>query len=110
MDIKYEELKRLHSQYFGFYHLNISLNEKFAVIAMICSIVNELKKKKPDITYYEIVNKLCSNKGFDKDFIWGLSIVCEDFGIDAKEIPNFGIKVAEMPKKVSELLNNYLPF
>ena len=55
-----------------------------------------MQAKNPDVTYYQVVNKL--------------AIMSEDFAYGCKEFPTFGLKPKDMPNKVKEILNKYLPF
>lgn len=107
--IKYSDLKSYYSKYFSLGYLNTDINTKFALISLICYLVNKLKEKRPDVTYYQIIYKL----GVDsvtEDFIKGLSIMCEDFAYGCKEFPTFGIKDKDIPLKIKEILKTYLPF
>ena len=59
----YKELEAIFSQYFSLGNLNININNKFALISLICYIVTSMKKKQPDVTYYQVVYKICENEG-----------------------------------------------
>lgn len=106
----YKELKGFYEDYFVIGHLNVDITEKFALIALICHVVKGLKRKKPDVTYYKVVYKLCENSGFPEEFINGLAIICEDFAKGSKEFPTFNLKGKEITAKIREILNSYLPF
>lgn len=90
-------------------YLNTDINSKFALISLINYLVMKLKEKKPDVTYYQIIYKIAGTS-FPEDFIKGLAIVCEDFAYGCKEFPTFGISPKEIPKKIKEILDTYIPF
>lgn len=54
--------------------------------------------------------KLSDKLGLPDDFIKGLSIVCEDFGYQCTDFPNFGLKGQDIIKEIRGILNSYLPF
>lgn len=109
--MKYDELKRLYSEYFSLHYLNTNdISEKFALISLICYVTYKTKLKKPDVTHYQIIMKLSQNIGLDEDFIKGLSIVCEDFSYGCTEFPTFGLKGKAILEKIVEILKNFMPF
>ena len=108
MDFK--TLQSIYIQYFSLGKIASDINTKFALISLICYIVKAMKKKKPDVTYYKVVNKLCEGTGWSEDEVKGLSIVCESFGYECDKFPTFDIKPADMTKTVKEILNKRLPF
>ena len=65
----YKQLEAIYNQYFSLGNLNININNKFALISLICYIVTSMRKKKPDVTYYQVVHKICDGRGFEDDFI-----------------------------------------
>lgn len=109
MDMTYEELKSIYNKYFSLGNLSSSFTEKMALISLVCYITEKLKAKKPDVTHYQIIRKL-SSPSIPEDFIKGLAIVCEDFAYCTKDFPTFDLKDNDIPKKISELLERYLPF
>lgn len=108
--MEYRKLEALYSKYFNLGLIATDINTKFALISMICYIVTELRKKKPDVTYYQIVNKLCTGTGWEEDEIKGLAIMCENFAYGCSNFPTFNIKPADIPKTIKQILNKRLPF
>lgn len=109
--MKYDELRRLYSEYFSLHYLNThDISEKFALISLICYVTYKTKLKKPDVTHYQIIMKLSQNLGLPDDFIKGLSIVCEDFSYGCTEFPTFGLKGKAILEKIVEILKNFMPF
>lgn len=106
----YKELESIYNQYFTLGFIAADIKTKFALISLICYITNDLKKKRPDVTYYQIVTKLSTGTGLTEDEIKGLSIVCEGFGYGCTEFPTFEIKPSDMPKTIKQILNKRLPF
>lgn len=103
-------LEAIYNEYFNLGYINVDINTRFALIALICYIVKALKKKKPDVTYYQVVNKLAEGTGTTEDEVKGLAIMCENFGYGCTDIPTFGIKPADMSKTVKDILNKRMPF
>lgn len=105
----YSNMRRLYKEYFSLGYLNTDINTKFALISLICYITEKLKKKKPDVTYYQVIYKLASNL-VSEESIKGLAIMCEDFSYGCTQFPTFGIEDKDIPKKIREILHNWLPF
>lgn len=106
----YKELEAIFGQYFSLGNLNININNKFALISLICYIVTSMKKKQPDVTYYQVVYKICDSEGMTDDFIKGLAVMCESFGYGCKDFPTFGIAPKDMVKTCRDILKSYMPF
>jgi hypothetical protein len=109
-DLTYRQLEAIFTKYFNLGFIASDINTKFALISLICFITTSMKKKKPDVTYYKVVNKLCEGTGLDDNEIKGLAILCENFGYECTEFPTFNIKPADMPKTVKGILKKKLPF
>ena len=108
--VTYKELEAIFNQYFNLGAIASDINTKFALISLICFITTSMKKKKPDVTYYQVVNKLSDGLGLSEDEIKGLAIMCENFGYGCTEFPTFNISPKEMPKTIKQILNKRLPF
>lgn len=104
----YEKMQEIYQKYFSLGYLNTDISTKFALISLTCYIVNKLKKKKPDVTYYQVLRKIDSN--LPEDFIKGLSVVCSDFAYGCEVFPTFDIEDKQMIAKIKEILNSYIPF
>ena len=104
----YEKMQEIYQKYFSLGYLNTDISTKFALISLTCYIVNKLKKKKPDVTYYQVLRKIDSN--LPEDFIKGLSVVCSDFAYGCEVFPTFDIEDKQMVAKIKEILNSYIPF
>jgi len=106
----YKQLEALFKQYFSTGNLAADINMKFALISLIGYIVYNMKKKKPDVSYYEVCNKLMTGLGFDEVNVKALAIIVEDFSYGCTDFPTFGLKPKEMPNKIREILQKYMPF
>lgn len=106
----YKQLEAIYNQYFSLGNLNININNKFALISLICYIVTSMRKKQPDVTYYQVVHKICDGRGFEDNFINGLAIMCESFGYGCKDFPTFNIAPKDMVKTCRDILESYMPF
>lgn len=108
--MEYRQMSELYTQYFSLGNIAADIKQKFALISLICYIVKDLQRKRPDVTFYQIVNKLCTGTGYTEDEIKGLAIVCESFAYGCVDFPTFNIKPADMAKTIKAILNKRLPF
>ena len=106
----FKQLSNLYKKYFTLGYINADINLKFALISLIGYIVNELKKKKPDVTYYSVIMKMAEGSGLPEELLLALSIICEDCAYQCTEFPTFGMKPPQMVAKIKEILNMYVPF
>lgn len=106
----YDNLSRLYRDYFSLGSLGKNINLKFALISLIGYMVNAMKKKKPGVTYYEVVAKLAEGTGLDENDIAAIAIITEDFSYGCTDFPTFNVKPKDMPSKVKDLMNKFLPF
>lgn len=114
-DVSYEKCRTIFSKYFSTGNLNISLESKLALIAMICYITNSINKNKgplEKVTCYQVICKI--GKDFPdevhQDFFKALGAICDDFSYGCTDFPTFGIDPKIMPKEVLKLLNSWMPF
>lgn len=110
MSMTYKELKKVYKDNFTLGYLNTDIKNKFALISLICYTVYKLKEKKPDITYYQIINKLSDGSGMNELEKYSLAIICEDFAYGCRDFPTFELKGKEITEKIKELLKSYMPF
>ena len=106
----YKQLEGIYKQYFSTGNLAADINMKFALISLIGYIVYNMRKKKPDVSYYEVCYKLMEGLGFEEINVKALAILVEDFSYGCTEFPTFGISPKDMPKKIKEILQKYMPF
>lgn len=107
--MKYKELQTVFDEYFSLSTLGNDFSSRIGLISMVCYLYSKLKPKNPDLTYYTLLYKIGNTKVDEKNLI-SLSIICENFGKNCKEFPDFGVKLKDMPKKIKEILHNWLPF
>lgn len=110
----YAELKGIYEEYFSLKYA-CSLEDKLALIGLICYLTNKLRIKDPDITCWEVIAKIAFKEGTYTDeyvqSLRGLSIICEDFMYGVTKFPTFGFKSdKEILNKIKEILNNWVPF
>ena len=105
----YKQMARVYNEWFttGYLH---SMQDKLAMIDLLGWLVTSLRKKKPDITYYQIVNKLAKGTGLTDMEIKKISIIAEDFAYQCDDFIDFGLKLNEVPAKIHELFCKILPF
>lgn len=114
-DKSYEKCRAIYSKYFSLGNLNTNLENKLALIAMICYITNNINKTKDilnKVTCYQVICKI--GKDFPdevhQDFFKALGAICDEFSYGCKEFPTFGIDPKIMPKEVLKILNTWMPF
>ena len=105
--LDYTDLSNLYNKYFSIGFLGADINNKFALISLVCYITYKVRRKDPDWTCWNTLYKI--NKGSD-DFIKRLAIICEDYLYGCSEFPTFGLEDKQIPTKIKELLDNSLPF
>lgn len=112
-DLSYKGLKYLYERYFSLGGIAGEIDNKFALISLICILTNAAKKKNPDTNCYSIICKVtesCKNR-LPEEYIQGLAIVCEDFMKGSNKFNACGLKSAkEMVDKINEILEKWLPF
>ena len=60
-NLNFEQLKHIYSKNFSLGYLNTDLNEKLALISMICTITYQLNKKGQNLNCYEVLLKIGKN-------------------------------------------------
>lgn len=108
--LPYNQLREYYSKNFSLGYLNTDINNKFALISLICYITYSMKMKKPDVTTYQVIMKLSEGLGLPESFIKGLAVICEDFLYGCKDFPMFGLKQSEIVSTIKGILKNYIPF
>lgn len=108
-NLGYKELKEFYFRHFSLGCLGNKFENKIALISLICYVTEQAQSKKPDVTHYQIIRKLAPIH-LPENVIKGMAVICADLAYGCREFPDFGIKPKEMPAKIKELLNQYLPF
>lgn len=108
--MNFKQKKSLYNEYFTLGNLNCTFTEKMALISLTCHLYKEYKKKKPDVTYYQLLYKLSENTGLPEEVVVALAIICEDFAYNCTEFPTFDLKNKEILAKIREIMKKYLPF
>lgn len=110
--MSYEELKKFYDTYFGLSYLNCPIEERLAVIGLICNVTHELQKNKPGVTCYQVIMKIVGDTTTtSRKFLESLSIMCEDTMRNCSKFNDFGIKEGKKQvAKIREILSTYLPF
>ena len=105
----YKQMQQVYKDWFtsGYLH---SMQDKLALFDLIGWLVTSLRKKKPDITYYQIVYKLAKGTGLTDMDIKKIAIISEDFAYQCDDFIDFGLTLMEVPAKIREILCKILPF
>ena len=112
-EVSYDKICKIYTKYFTFNYLGHDLNTKMACISLVAYITNEMRKKGKKVTCYDVLLQICKDwpDREKNNFLKSLGAVCEDLMYGCTVFPDFGLKPAEMPKKLKNLLDeNYLPF
>lgn len=109
---EYSELQKIYSTYFSLKYLGTDVSNKFALISLVCWLVDLKKKERPDVTHWQILYKInkTSKNPMPEDMLKSLAVVCSDFSYNCTKFPTFNIPEKEIPKKIRELLEMWLPF
>ena len=108
--MKFQELEKIYKEHFSLGYFGNTLENKLALIGLICYVTYKAKLKTPDVTYYQVITKIVGNPLGMEEVIKALAIICEDFGYNCNEFPTFGLKGNEIISKIKELFNFYMPF
>ena len=105
----YKQMQQVYREWFtsGYLH---SMQDELALFDLIGWLVTSLRKKKPDITYYQIVYKLAKGTGLTDMDIKKIAIISEDFAYECDDFIDFGLTLKEVPAKIREILCKILPF
>lgn len=113
MDIRHEksleDLKQIHSDYFSLGYLNTDINAKFALISLVCYLVQVIKTKKSNISHYKVIKQIIK-EDIPDSFCRSFSVICEDFAYGCTQFPTFGIEDKKIPAKIREILLTWIPF
>jgi hypothetical protein len=111
-NISFDKLLRIYQKYFSLHYINTNTDNKLALIALICFLTNELRKKDKNITCYDVLLKI--GKDFPdlqkNTFLKSLACVCQDIMYGCKEFNTFGVERKDVPATIKKLLNEYVPF
>lgn len=108
----YKELQEIYFKYFSLGGIAGEIDNKFALISLICFLTHQAKQKNPDASCYQVIKKITEGKRvLTDDYIIGLSIVCEDFLKGSDTFNKCGCKSSkEMIEQIINILDNWLPF
>lgn len=109
-DKSYDELKNYYKDNFSLGYLNTDINNKFALISLICYTTLKAKDKKPDVTHYNVIRSITRDMGLPHSFEKSLAVICEDFSYGCTTFPTFNLKGSDIIKTIKEILNSYVPF
>lgn len=108
--MSYMQMQQCYEENFAIGHINGNIQEKFALIGLICYLTYKAKQKSPGVTHWQIIKKLTEGMDLPERFLMGLSIMCDDFSYGCTDFPTFGLDPKEIINKVKQIFNNYLPF
>lgn len=106
------DLRSTYNRYFTLACLNVSPDNKFALISLICFLTRQARKKNPEATVDQVLRKVVSGKAMNSNgLLRAITCICEDFLQGEGEFPIFGAKSSkEIVDKIVEILNTEMPF
>lgn len=106
---EFDRRRQFYNECYSLGNLGCSIQDKFALIGLICYVTDKAKQKQP-ATHYQIIKGLSKGLSLPESFICGLAIMCEDFAYESKEFPTFGVESKDIVSTVRNILNTYMPF
>lgn len=109
--LSYKEYSLQHRAFDCGKYLAVPLIEKFAIISLLGFLTKSVKKKTPTCTSYDVLLKVLEDKTIDREFLYNICIVTDDFTTDVNEFELFGLKTQkDIIDKINSILQNWLPF
>lgn len=109
----YNDLADYYNDHFTMSTVNVSLEERLALIGLICFLTNSARKKNPDATCWQVINKVVKDTGnvhYTK-FLRGLAVICSDFMKNCDKFDSMGFKTSkEIVAKINSIINEWTPF
>ena len=112
LTLPFKEQRDLYHDNFSLHFLGNDINNKFALISLVAYLVYKLRPKNPDVTEWSVLCKIngAGPTSIPDDILKRRAIICEDFGDGCTSFPTFGIAEKDIPAKIKELLEKYVPF
>lgn len=106
------DLRSTYNRYFSLACLNVSPDNKFALISLICFLTKQARKNNPNVSVDQVIRKITNGKAMNSNgLLRALTCICEDYLKTEGEFPIFGAKSSkEIVDKVIEILNTEMPF
>ena len=111
--LSYDDLKNIYHKYFSLSNLSKDMTNRFGAISLICYLTKSQKIKTPDITCYQVIQKVLGrgDANVTDEFIKALAIISEDYMLNCEEFNNFGLKnTKEIVDKLNSIFKEFLPF
>lgn len=106
----YKYLLKLYQDNFSLGYLNTDINNKFALISLVCFVTYRAKEKKPDVTHYSILMAIVKDMDIPNHLIKALAVICDDFAYGTTDFPTFGIAGKDIIPSIKKILQSYVPF
>ena len=110
----YKELEDYYVSNFSLGCFNTTLENRLGLIALICFLTNQARKKSPDVTCWQVLMKILEKDSLTEHQIKhlrGLAIICTDIMKSCTIFPDFGLKTSkDMISHIKSVINNWMPF
>jgi hypothetical protein len=110
----YEELETYYNTHFSLNCFNTTLENRLGLIALICFLTNQARKKSPDVTCWKVIMKVLEKEKLTENqikYLRGLAIMCTDIMQSCTEFPDFGLKSSkEMIQHIKSVFGTWRPF
>lgn len=104
------DLHSTYNRYFSLSCLNVSPEQKFALISLICFLTLQARKNNPKATPEQVIKKIADG-GNSPGLLRALCCICDDFLKSAGDFPIFGAKSSkEIVECIKKILNTEMPF
>ena len=109
MDItKYREKQKSYREDYSIGFTGEDFTTRVALISLLSYAFQQIKKKKPTLTLYELISNL--DPTLDEDFRINLALMCENLSYGCTEFPTFDLKGKQITDKIREILKQWIPF
>lgn len=106
----FEEKRSFYLKNFNIGFFNLTLEERFKMIGLICFVYRKLVEKDESATYLKLIRSIDKENSLPKSMHETLAIICEDFSYYCEEIPSFGVESKQILPTLREMFKKWMPF
>lgn len=106
----FEKKRTLYTKNFSLGYCGDDFSTKVALISLIGYLTKKVQKKKPNVSYLDVIKSVSKGLDLEEDFLYTLAIVCEDFSYGCKKFQTFGLNDKQIPSEINKILKSWNPF